>query len=77
MASRLSVILAVQSQTALGLKSLDLQTWLIAKTYEEVAGIPPTLEEEQGLLDELLPELGINANAEHCVRMRRREMKKR
>jgi hypothetical protein len=57
-------------------RSAQYAAWLIAKTYEEVAGIPPTVEEEKGLLEDLLPKLGINANPEHCARVRRREMKK-
>jgi hypothetical protein len=57
-------------------RKAQFATWLIAETYEEVVGIPPTVEEEQGLLEVLFPELGIDANPEHCVRVRRREMKK-
>jgi hypothetical protein len=50
--------------------------YLVAETYEETAGRPPTVEEEQELLEYLFPELGIDANPEHYVRVRRREMKK-
>ena len=57
-------------------RKAQFATELIAGTYEEIAGKPPTLEEERGLLEHLFPELGIDANPEHCVRVRRKKIKK-
>ena len=45
-------------------RKAEFAAWLIAETYEEVAGTPPTLNEEQFMLEVLFPELGINAKSE-------------
>ena len=57
-------------------RSANFAAWLTAEAFKEVTGKYPTVQEEQGLLELLLPKLGIDASPEHCVRVRRSESKK-